>query len=127
VGGLIGGFAIFVKFSAAFFVIGGALGLALGTFSIPELVRKPQLYVLALLGILPAAAYLFDGLILSDFLRQQFGGRFIPALLAPRSRPWPAPSPPAWRSCPIAAPCAWRPWRCSPSASSPPPGTSAIP
>jgi 4-amino-4-deoxy-L-arabinose transferase-like glycosyltransferase len=79
--GLIGGLAIFVKFSAAFFVIGGALGLVLGTFSIREVVRKPQLYVLALLGILPAAGYLFDGLVLSDFLRQQFGGRFIPSLL----------------------------------------------
>ena len=31
--GLLGGVAIFIKFSAAFFVIGGALGLALSRFS----------------------------------------------------------------------------------------------
>ncbi len=79
--GLLGGLAILIKFSAAFFVIGAALGLGLGKFSLRDLIRKPQVWVMALLGILPAAAYLYDGLVLNHFLRQQFGGRFFPSLL----------------------------------------------
>jgi 4-amino-4-deoxy-L-arabinose transferase-like glycosyltransferase len=79
--GLLGGLAILIKFSAAFFVIGAALGLGLGKFSLRDLIRKPQVWIIALLGILPAAAYLYDGLILNNFLRQQFGGRFFPSLL----------------------------------------------
>jgi len=79
--GLLGGLAILIKFSAAFFVIGAALGLGLGRFSLRSLVRKPQVWIMALLGVLPAAAYLYDGLVLNNFLRQQFGGRFFPALL----------------------------------------------
>ena len=79
--GLLGGLAILIKFSAAFFVIGAALGLGLGKYSLRNLIRKPQVWVMVLLGILPAAAYLYDGLILNNFLRQQFGGRFFPSLL----------------------------------------------
>jgi len=79
--GLLGGLAILIKFSAAFFVIGAALGLGLGKFSLRDLIRKPQVWVMAVLGILPAAAYLYDGLILNNFLHQQFGGRFFPSLL----------------------------------------------
>ena len=79
--GLLGGLAILIKFSAAFFVIGAALGLGLGKFSLRDLIRKPQVWIIALLGILPAAVYLYDGLILNNFLRQQFGGRFFPSLL----------------------------------------------
>ncbi len=81
VAGLVGGFAIYIKFSAAFFVIGAALGLSLGSLRFRDLLRNAQVWVMAVLGILPAAAYLFYGLVLSDFLRQQFGGRFFPALL----------------------------------------------
>ncbi|HUH98546.1 MAG TPA: glycosyltransferase family 39 protein [Anaerolineales bacterium] len=79
--GLFGGLAILIKFSAAFFVIGAALGLGLGKNPWRDLIRSPQAWVMALLGILPAAAYLYDGLILNNFLRQQFGGRFFPSLL----------------------------------------------
>ncbi len=79
--GLVGGLAIFIKFYAAFFVIGGALGVLLGKFSLRELVRKPQVWAMAVLGILPAAGYLFYGIVLRGFLSQQFSGRFIPALL----------------------------------------------
>jgi hypothetical protein len=79
--GLLGGLAILIKFSAAFFVVGAALGLGLGRFSVRDLVRRSQIWVMALLGIFPAAAYLYDGLILNNFLRQQFGGRFFPSLL----------------------------------------------
>jgi hypothetical protein len=78
--GLFGGLAIFVKFVAAFFVIGGGLGAALGRESLRETVRRPQVYVMSALGILPGAAYLIYGVWGAGFLGQQFGGRFIPSL-----------------------------------------------
>jgi len=79
--GLFGGFAIYIKFVAAFFVVGAALGAALGHFTMRDLIRKTQVWLMAVLGILPAAAYLFFGIVLNGFLGQKFSGRFIPALL----------------------------------------------
>jgi len=79
IAGLFGGFAIYVKFVAAFFVIGGGIGAALRRDSLSEAIRKPQLYLMALLGILPGAAYVVYGVWIAGFLGQQFGGRFIPA------------------------------------------------
>jgi len=80
--GLLGGFAIFVKFSAAFFVVGGALGLALSHFSLRDLLRNVQVWVMVLLGVLPALAYLVYGIFIAGFFGQQFSGRFIPMLLS---------------------------------------------
>ena len=79
--GLLGGFAIFIKFSAAFFVIGGALGLVLARFSVRDLARNAQVWVMVVLGVLPASAYLVYGIFIAGFFGQQFSGRFIPALL----------------------------------------------
>lgn len=79
--GLVGGSAIFIKFVAAFFVIGGTLGAALGRSSLRDLVRNPQAWTMALLGILPGAAYIVYGVYVAGFLGKQFGGRFIPSLL----------------------------------------------
>ena len=78
--GLIGGLAIFIKFSAAFFVIGGALGLVLSRFTLREVFRNIQVWVIALLGILPAAIYLVYGMFIRGDLASQFSGRFVPAL-----------------------------------------------
>jgi hypothetical protein len=79
--GLIGGLAIFIKFSAAFFVIGGALGLALSQYSLRALLRNSQVWILAALGALPALLYLIYGIFIRGDLASQFSGRFIPALL----------------------------------------------
>ncbi|RPJ28449.1 MAG: hypothetical protein EHM33_04510 [Chloroflexi bacterium] len=79
--GLLGGLAIFIKFSAAFFVIGGALGLALSRFTLRDLVRNVQVWMIALLGALPASMYLVYGIFIRGDLASQFKGRFIPALL----------------------------------------------
>ena len=79
--GLIGGFAIFIKFSAAFFVIGGALGLALSRFTMRDLLHNVQVWVIALVGVLPAALYLIYGIFIRGDLASQFSGRFVPALL----------------------------------------------
>lgn len=78
--GIFGGLAIFIKFPAAFFVIGGGLGAVLCHRSMKEALKDPQLYIMAFLGILPGAGYLIDGIFVQDFLGQQFGGRFIPNL-----------------------------------------------
>lgn len=80
--GLLGGFAIFIKFSAVFFVIGGALGLSLSHFSMRDLVRNVQVWGMVVLGALPALAYLVYGIFIAGFFGQQFSGRFIPMLLA---------------------------------------------
>lgn len=79
--GLLGGLAILVKFSAAFFVLGGGLGALLGRGSLKQTIRDPQLWAMAALGILPGALYLIYGVFVAGFLGQQFSGRFIPALL----------------------------------------------
>jgi hypothetical protein len=77
---LLGGLAIFIKLNAAFFIIGGALGAALGRASLRDLVRNKQVWAMVVLGILPGAGWVVYGLA-RGFLGQQFGGRFMPALL----------------------------------------------
>ena len=79
--GLLGGFAIFVKFSAAFFVIGAALGLVLSRFTLRELLKNAQVWGMAILGIIPSLAYLYYGIVVRGSLGGQFEGRFFPALL----------------------------------------------
>jgi 4-amino-4-deoxy-L-arabinose transferase-like glycosyltransferase len=78
--GLFGGLAIFIKFPAAFFIVGGGLGALLSYRSIKEALKDPQVYVMALLGILPGAGYLIYGIFVAGYLGQQFSGRFIPSL-----------------------------------------------
>ena len=79
--GLLGGLAIFIKFSAAFFVIGGALGLALSRFTLRDLLRNIQVWIMALIGALPALLYVGYGVLIRGNLADAFSGRFVPALL----------------------------------------------
>jgi 4-amino-4-deoxy-L-arabinose transferase-like glycosyltransferase len=79
--GLLGGLAIFIKFPAAFFVIGGALGLASSRYTFRDMLRNAQVWVMALLGALPASMYLVYGIFIRGDLASQFQGRFVPALL----------------------------------------------
>ncbi|NJN80149.1 MAG: hypothetical protein HC797_06605 [Anaerolineales bacterium] len=80
IAGLFGGFAIFIKFVAAFFVISGGLGAVTSRTSIKEAMKNPQTYLIAILGIIPGAAYLVYGIFIKDYLGSQFSGRFIPTL-----------------------------------------------
>ena len=80
--GLIGGLAIFVKFVAAFFVIGGALGALLGRFKLRELIRNPQVWTIGILGVLPGAAWIAYGKLVAGMFGEGMSGRFIPSLLA---------------------------------------------
>jgi hypothetical protein len=79
--GLFGGFAIFIKFSAVFFVIGAALGLALWRYTLRDLLRNSQVWLIAVLGVLPGMLYLIYGLFIEGGLGNNFSGRFIPSLL----------------------------------------------
>lgn len=77
--GLVGGLAIFVKLPAAFFVAGGAIGAILAYSNLAAAVKNAKTWLIALLCVLPPAAYLYYGLYVAGFLGQQFGGRFFPA------------------------------------------------
>jgi hypothetical protein len=79
--GLLGGFAIFVKFSAAFFVIGAALGLVFSRFTLKDLLKNAQVWGMAILGVIPSLVYLYYGIVVRGSLGGQFEGRFFPALL----------------------------------------------
>ncbi|MBL8080067.1 MAG: glycosyltransferase family 39 protein [Anaerolineales bacterium] len=78
--GIFGGFSIFVKLVAVFFVIGGGLGVLFRRLSLRDVLKQPQIYVMTFLGILPGAAYTIYGVFVAGYLGQQFGGRFIPSL-----------------------------------------------
>jgi 4-amino-4-deoxy-L-arabinose transferase-like glycosyltransferase len=78
--GISGGLAIFVKFPAAFFVLGGAFGVIFGQPSLVKTFKRPQPWLMAVLGVLPAGAYLYYGLYIDGFLKQQFGSRFYPEM-----------------------------------------------
>jgi len=79
--GLIGGLAIFVKFVAVFFIIGGTLGALLGQFRLRELIRNPQVWTLVILGVFPGAAWIIYGKFVAGFFGGDMSGRFIPSLL----------------------------------------------
>jgi 4-amino-4-deoxy-L-arabinose transferase-like glycosyltransferase len=79
--GLAGGLAIFVKFPAAFFVIGGALGAIFAYAGLRTALKNPQTWVMAVLGALPGGLYLYYGLFIGRFLGQQFQDRFYPQML----------------------------------------------
>jgi 4-amino-4-deoxy-L-arabinose transferase-like glycosyltransferase len=76
--GLCGGLAVFIKFPSVFFILGGAFGAIFAHSSLLKAIKNPQSWVMALLGVLPAGAYLYYGLYMNGFLGQQFGSRFYP-------------------------------------------------
>jgi len=76
-----GGLAIFAKFPAAFFIIGGALGAIFAHTDFRKALKLPQTWVMAVLGVVPAGLYLYYGLYVAHFLGQQFEDRFYPEML----------------------------------------------
>jgi len=79
--GVSGGLAIYIKTVAAFFIVGGALGVMLGRYRFKDLLRNPQVWGMIILGALPGTLYLIDGIFISGYLANQLGGRFFPQLL----------------------------------------------
>ncbi len=78
---LVGGLAIYVKLTAAFFVIGGALGAALARRHLRDLLRDPQVWVMAALGALPGLSWALTSGLASNYLGEEVNSRFVPALL----------------------------------------------
>jgi len=75
--GCLGGLDIYIKLPVVFFVIGGAIGLSLAHDNLLPMLKRPTAWLLTLLGMLPAALYLYDGLFGRGFLRGAFRGRTI--------------------------------------------------
>lgn len=80
IAGISGGLAVFVKFPAAFFIIGAALGIILAHVGLSKSLKLSQTWLIVLIGILPPGAYLYYGTFMNGFLGQQFGGRFYPEM-----------------------------------------------
>lgn len=82
--GLLGGLAIYIKLTAVFFVVGGAVGLLLAHNMLIPALKRPQTWLLVALGILPGGLYVYDGLFGRGFLVNEFGGRtFVSWWLTP--------------------------------------------
>lgn len=73
--GLLGGLTIYIKLTSFFLVAGGALGLLLPHLGLLPALKRPQTWLLVVLGILPGGLYLYDGLFGRGFLTNAFGGR----------------------------------------------------
>ncbi len=82
--GLLAGWAIFVKSVAVFFIGPAWLGLLLAGLGFRRTIRTPQVYVMALLTVLPYAGFHIYGVYITGLLESQFSLRFFPQL-------WPDP------------------------------------
>ncbi len=78
--GILGGLAIFVKAVALFFVAGAWMGLLFSSRPFRQILRDRQIWVMALLSILPYAGFYVYGTLLQGFLQGEFGLRFFPQL-----------------------------------------------
>jgi 4-amino-4-deoxy-L-arabinose transferase-like glycosyltransferase len=79
--GLIGGLAVFFKSTAAFFVLGGFVGLAAGCLGIKKAVRNPQIWSMGGLIVIPTLVYYIYGTFIPGFLAGQTNGRFFLSFL----------------------------------------------
>jgi hypothetical protein len=83
--GLTAGFAMFVKATAVFFLLGGFGALILLSIGIQKSLKDKQVWTICLLAGLPGLLYHVYGLITAESLANQFTGRFFPQLLVDSS------------------------------------------
>ncbi|MFO7944183.1 MAG: glycosyltransferase family 39 protein [Anaerolineales bacterium] len=76
--GLTAGFAMFVKATAVFFLLGGFGALILLSMGIQKSLRDKQVWCIGLLAGLPVLLYHMYGLFVVGTLAKQFSGRFFP-------------------------------------------------
>lgn len=70
--------AILVKLTAIFMIAGAIFGIELGDGGFKKSIRNPQLWVLGVLALLPAAIYNFVGIYVLGFISQgSVGGRIL--------------------------------------------------
>jgi len=78
--GLLGGLAIYVKSTAVFFIAGAWIGVILFGAGLKKALRNPQVWAMALLTVLPFAAYHVYGTAVLHLLESQFSLRFFPEM-----------------------------------------------
>jgi 4-amino-4-deoxy-L-arabinose transferase-like glycosyltransferase len=77
--GVLAGLAILIKSVAVFFIAPALAALVLSRFGL-QAFRVRQVWVIALLSLLPVTAYYIDGVLLRGYLVSQFGSRFFPSM-----------------------------------------------
>lgn len=80
VAGLLSGFAIFVKSTAVFFLLGAYIGLVLFGKGIRFTIKDKRTWLLVLLAVLPYTAFHIYGVYITGQLASQFSLRFFPQL-----------------------------------------------
>ncbi len=78
--GLLAGFAIFVKSTAVFFLLGAYIGLVFFGKGFRFTVKDKRTWLLVLLVILPYAVFHFYGVFITGQMASQFSLRFFPQL-----------------------------------------------
>ena len=78
--GLLAGFAIFVKSTAVFFIAGAWVGLLQGGMGLRKAVKSRQVWLMALLTILPYALYHVYAVYITAKMAGQFSLRFFPEM-----------------------------------------------
>ncbi len=79
--GLLGGLAIYTKATAVFMVVGAAAGLILAAKGLKKALLDLQVWVIAILTVLPGLAYNLVGLYVAHFLGTGADFRVFPVLL----------------------------------------------
>jgi 4-amino-4-deoxy-L-arabinose transferase-like glycosyltransferase len=77
--GVLAGLSIFVKNVAAFFILGGFAGVLIGVRGLKRAIRDPQVWMMAVLLILPVLAFMLYGFFKLN-MGSQFALRFFPAM-----------------------------------------------
>lgn len=78
--GLLAGFAIYIKSVAGFFVGGGLAALILASLGLKTALRNRQVWLMALLALIPYVAFMIYGVYITGLLQGQFSLRFFPQL-----------------------------------------------
>ena len=80
IAGLLAGFAIFVKSTAVFFIAGAWIGLVLGGIGLRAALKNRQVWLMALLTVLPYVLYHIYAVYITDRMSGQFALRFFPEM-----------------------------------------------
>jgi len=76
--GLLGGFSIYVKSTAVFFIAPAFLSVIIQRFSLKGALKNYQVWIIGILSIVPYLAFLFYGVVVLGILGGQFSFRFFP-------------------------------------------------
>jgi len=78
--GLLSGFSIYTKSTAAFFLAPSFISVIIQRFGVKGVKKNKQVWLIAGLSLLPYIAYLIYGVFIIDTLGEQFDFRFFPGL-----------------------------------------------